>query len=126
MNAAITPFVAVATFEMPMYRPDEAFGMMSVMSAQSTARKLPAADADEDRPDEQRPGSTAPARTIVHARPRRSTQADVDDPLAADPVREPGGRDRRDRRARARRCRSIAKISTARSSGSVRPSARSR
>ena len=25
-----------------MYRPDEALGMMSVMSAQSTARKLPA------------------------------------------------------------------------------------
>ena len=24
-----------------MYRPDEAFGMMSVMSAQSTARKIP-------------------------------------------------------------------------------------
>ena len=37
----MTPLVAVATFEMPMYRPDEALGMMSVISAQSTARKLP-------------------------------------------------------------------------------------
>ena len=41
MNAAITPFVAVATLEMPMYRPADALGMMSVISAQSTDRKLP-------------------------------------------------------------------------------------
>jgi hypothetical protein len=39
---AASPFVAVATFETPMYRPDEARGMISVISAQSTARKLPA------------------------------------------------------------------------------------
>src|SRR6266545_6643719 len=32
---------AVTTFDRPMYRPDEAFGMMSVMSAQSTERKVP-------------------------------------------------------------------------------------
>ena len=31
----------VATFERPMYRPDEARGMMSVISAQSTAMKIP-------------------------------------------------------------------------------------
>ena len=41
MNAAATAFVAVAMFEIPMYRPADAFGMMSVRSAQSTARKLP-------------------------------------------------------------------------------------
>jgi hypothetical protein len=40
-NAAATPLVAVAMFEMPMYRPADALGMMSVRSAQSTARKLP-------------------------------------------------------------------------------------
>jgi hypothetical protein len=39
---ASTPADAVATFERPMYRPDDAFGMMSVMSAQSTARNIPA------------------------------------------------------------------------------------
>ena len=39
---ASTPADAVATFDSPMYRPDEAFGMMSVMSAQSTARNIPA------------------------------------------------------------------------------------
>ena len=38
---ARTPDDAVATFDRPMYRPDDAFGMMSVMSAQSTARKIP-------------------------------------------------------------------------------------
>jgi hypothetical protein len=32
----------VATFERPMYRPDDALGMMSVISAQSTARNMPA------------------------------------------------------------------------------------
>ena len=32
----------VATFDRPMYRPDEALGMMSVISAQSTARNVPA------------------------------------------------------------------------------------
>ena len=41
MNPEMTPLVAVATLEMPMYRPAEALGMMSVISAQSTARKLP-------------------------------------------------------------------------------------
>ena len=40
--SARTPADAVATFERPMYRPDDAFGMMSVMSAQSTARNIPA------------------------------------------------------------------------------------
>ena len=34
--------------------------MMSVISAQSTARKLPARDADEDRPDDE--DAAAPAR----------------------------------------------------------------
>ena len=33
----------VATFERPMYRPAEARGMMSVISAQSTARNIPLA-----------------------------------------------------------------------------------
>ena len=40
--SARMPAEAVATFDRPMYRPDEAFGMMSVMSAQSTARNIPA------------------------------------------------------------------------------------
>ena len=42
MARASDPVAAVATLEIPMYRPDAAFGMMSVMSAQSTARKIPA------------------------------------------------------------------------------------
>jgi hypothetical protein len=39
---AITVDDVVATFDRPMCRPDDAFGMMSVISAQSTARKVPA------------------------------------------------------------------------------------
>ncbi len=42
MIRAKAPADAVATLLMPMYRPDDALGMMSVMSAQSTARKAPA------------------------------------------------------------------------------------
>ena len=40
---AIGPAAPVTTFEMPMYRPLVAFGTMSVMRAQSTARNAPAA-----------------------------------------------------------------------------------
>jgi len=40
---AIGPAAPVTTFEMPMYRPLVAFGTMSVISAQSTARNAPAA-----------------------------------------------------------------------------------
>ena len=57
---ARTPDEAVATLERPMYRPDEAFGMMSVMSAQSTARKMPA----------ERPNIPAPDRRNGDARRR--------------------------------------------------------
>src|SRR5689334_24030072 len=32
---------AVTTLDRPMYRPDDALGMMSVISAQSTARNVP-------------------------------------------------------------------------------------
>jgi hypothetical protein len=35
---------AVTTLDRPMYRPDAAFGMMSVMSAQSTDRNVPCDD----------------------------------------------------------------------------------
>ena len=40
-SPASGPETAVATFEMPMYRPVVALGMMSVISAQSTARNAP-------------------------------------------------------------------------------------
>ena len=67
----------MATFDRPMYRPDDAFGMMSVISAQSTARKIPADDAEQQRPDEgdgQRSGAAAtiaePDRAERAARPR--------------------------------------------------------
>ena len=40
---ATVPASPVATLLRPMYRPVAALGMMSVMSAQSTARKVPAA-----------------------------------------------------------------------------------
>jgi hypothetical protein len=41
MTTAIVVEDAVTTFESPMYRPDAAFGMISVISAQSTERKIP-------------------------------------------------------------------------------------
>ena len=41
MMTAIVVDEAVTTFERPMYRPDDALGMMSVISAQSTARNVP-------------------------------------------------------------------------------------
>ena len=47
MATAIVVDDAVATFERPMYRPDDAFGMMSVMSAQSTARNVPGRRAEQ-------------------------------------------------------------------------------
>ena len=45
--------------------------MMSVISAQSTARKLPATDADQDRPDdEDRPVDGASAQIVMPDRAR--------------------------------------------------------
>jgi hypothetical protein len=41
MITAIVVDDAVTTFDKPMYRPEEARGMMSVISAQSTARNVP-------------------------------------------------------------------------------------
>ena len=93
---ASTPADAVATFERPMYRPDDAFGMMSVISAQSTARKMPA----------ESPYSSAPTKASGSDRRERrrcasptapSAQRDVDHPLAADAVGDPRRRDDRDR-----------------------------
>ena len=97
MTTASTPLVAVATFEMPMYRPDDALGMMSVISAQSTARKLPSADAHEDRPaDEDRDRDGARAPQIVMPMPRDQARR-VDHGLAADAVGDLRRRDGRDR-----------------------------
>ena len=90
MAVAIAPDEPVTTLLMPMYRPDSAFGMMSVMSAQSTARKIPDAT----------PIGTANAR----ARPVDGRQHEedhpaepddrrgVDHPLLADPARHPARR----------------------------------
>ncbi len=55
--AAIGPAPATAMLLMPMYRPDSALGMMSVISAQSTPRKTPL----------QMPIGTAAATTIQYA-----------------------------------------------------------
>ena len=64
---------------MPMYRPDAAFGMMSVISAQSTARNVPGADAhagrrrrQEDRIDG-REAATASPSAAERAGERRSS-----------------------------------------------------
>ena len=54
-----------------MYRPDAAFGMMSVMSAQSTARNVPDAT----------PMSTTPASTTTPTRRR-----DRDDDIPTAPI----------------------------------------
>ena len=73
-RARTTPVVAVATFVIPMYRPDEAFGMMSVISAQSTARKRARADARQDRARGRSVGSAgASAQIVIPTAPR--TQA---------------------------------------------------
>ena len=88
----MTVDAVVATFDRPMYRPDEARGMMSVISAQSTARNVPA----------EAPKSAAPT-TATGDRPERGASQDdpdeaddaarVDDRLAADPIREPRARE---------------------------------
>jgi hypothetical protein len=62
-------FVAVATFEMPMYRPAEAFGMMSVMSAQSTARKLPPPTPTRTAPSTKTGGVGASAAIVMPSAP---------------------------------------------------------
>ena len=49
--------------------------MMSVISAQSTARKIPPTDADEDDAHEGRVGDCDSAIADRHARRRRSPQA---------------------------------------------------
>jgi hypothetical protein len=49
------PADPVATLDRPMYLPLDAFGMMSVMSAQSTARNMPA----------ETPYRTAPIRATM-------------------------------------------------------------
>ena len=77
---------AVATLLMPMYRPDDAFGMMSVISAQSTARKIPEADAEQDDPEVgdrqdgcERPGSPCPpfpAPKLAYSSRFRPTRSD--------------------------------------------------
>ena len=70
LATATVPASPVATLLRPMYRPEAALGMMSVMSAQSTARKVPAA----------RPMRTAPTSatgtmgaTTMIAEPRPPT-----------------------------------------------------
>ena len=81
----------VATLLMPMYRPAEARGMMSVMSAQSTARKMPfaapnsvppmiATGTDGASAAIARPGRADPAGRVDHAAcarcgPRAATRA---------------------------------------------------
>ena len=56
------PAEAVATLDIPMYRPVEALGTISLMSAQSTARKAPADTANIAAPISAigRIGATAP------------------------------------------------------------------
>ena len=93
INTAIVVDEAVTTFDRPMYRPEAAFGMMSVISAQSTARNVPC-DA---------PKSAAPTvatgtfgATAINADAERAERgADVDDGLPADPIGQSGRRDDR-------------------------------
>ena len=99
---AMTVDDVVATLERPMYRPAEAFGMMSVISAQSTARNVPAA-APNSTPRRSPAGS---ARSRDEPLPDAADRARrVDHRLAPDPVGQPRRRHDRDdvRRARRRR-----------------------
>ena len=88
--AAIAPDEPVTTLLIPMYRPDSAFGMMSVMSAQSTARKIPDAtptgtakpsarpvdgdDHEHGHPDE--PDDAPRRRSSASGRPGRDIRPD--------------------------------------------------
>ena len=63
----------VATFERPMYRPDEARGMMSVISAQSTARNVPA-EAPKSAAPTTATGTAGASAAMEDARRSRSTQ----------------------------------------------------
>src|SRR5204862_3431136 len=62
---AMGPALATAMLLMPMYRPDSALGMMSVINAQSTPRKTPL----------HTPIGTAAATTIQYAGPKASINA---------------------------------------------------
>ena len=64
---------AVTTLLMPMYRPDSAFGMMSVISAQSTARKMPAATPTGTTPTSAT-GGTARRRGAPYRRGRERAE----------------------------------------------------
>ena len=68
--------------------------MMSVMSAQSTARNVPA-DAPNSAPPTIASGTVGASAAISDA-DAADDAARVDDGLAADPVGQPGARDDRD------------------------------
>ena len=74
MASVKVPAEAVATLEMPMYRPVEAFGTRSLIRAQSTARKAPAEIAKSAAPRSAtgRTGATAPRPNPTEPRPHEA------------------------------------------------------
>ena len=95
-TAATGPAMAVPMLDRPMYRPALALGMMSVISAQSTARNAPTAIADGDQ-EHQADRDGRRDHQAAHAHGADGARG-PDHPLAPDAIGDPCGRQDGERR----------------------------